>query len=153
MGKYAILGGYTAEAWAKMVENPGNRETAVRKVTDAVGAKLEQFFGDYPDLFEWTVPDGGCVGFPRYKGSEGVEVFAQRLVEETGVLLLPASIYRSELTPVPQDRFRIGYGRSNVGMGIEVLRAWLQGRPVGGGESSKRCERREESLAELDRGH
>ena len=116
-------------------------------------AKLEQFFGDYPDLFEWTVPDGGCVGFPRYKGSEGVEVFAQRLVEETGVLLLPASIYRSELTPVPQDRFRIGYGRSNVGMGLEVLRAWLQGRPVGGGESSKRCERREESLAELDRGH
>jgi uncharacterized protein with GYD domain len=49
MGKYAILGGYTAEAWAKMVENPGNRETAVRKVTDAVGAKLEQFFWSFGD--------------------------------------------------------------------------------------------------------
>ena len=49
MGKYAILGGYTAEAWAKMIENPGNRETAVRKVTDALGAKLDQFFWSFGD--------------------------------------------------------------------------------------------------------
>jgi len=49
MGKYAILGGYTAEAWAKMVENPGSREAAVRKVTDAMGAKLEQFFWSFGD--------------------------------------------------------------------------------------------------------
>ena len=49
MGKYAVLGGYTAEAWAKMVENPGSREAAVRKVTDAMGAKLEQFFWSFGD--------------------------------------------------------------------------------------------------------
>src|SRR3989442_8342776 len=49
MAKYAILGGYTAEAWAKMVENPGSRETAVRKVAESVGAKLEQFFWSFGD--------------------------------------------------------------------------------------------------------
>ena len=31
--KYALIGGYTSEAWAKMVENPGDRAAAVRKVT------------------------------------------------------------------------------------------------------------------------
>src|SRR5207249_8563275 len=41
--------GYTAEAWAKMVENPGSRETAVRKVAESVGAKLEQFFWSFGD--------------------------------------------------------------------------------------------------------
>lgn len=47
MGKYAVLGGYTAEAWAKMIENPGGREAAVRKTAEAVGAKLEQFFWSF----------------------------------------------------------------------------------------------------------
>lgn len=88
--------------------------------------KLDQFFGDYPTLFDWAVPDGGCVGFPRYKGPEGVEQFAERLVQETGVLLLPASIYQSQLTPVPPDRFRIGYGRRNLGAGLAALREWLE---------------------------
>ena len=49
MGKYALIGGYTSEAWAKMIENPGDRVTAVRKVSEAVGAKLEQFFWSFGD--------------------------------------------------------------------------------------------------------
>lgn len=134
----------------------GARERILERNRNLVAAnleKLERFFGDYPGLFEWTLPDGGCIGFPRYTGSDGVESFAERLVEETGVLLLPASIYRSELTPVPQERFRIGYGRSNLGTALDVLRAWLEGQPLESPESSKRRERQEESLAELDRGH
>jgi hypothetical protein len=63
--------------------------------------RLERFFAEYPALSERAMPDGGCIGFPRYKDADGVEQLAGRLVEETGVLLLPASIYRSELTPVP----------------------------------------------------
>jgi hypothetical protein len=34
-------------------------------------------------------------------------------MEESGVLLLPSSIYASELTDVPQDHFRIGFGRDS----------------------------------------
>jgi uncharacterized protein with GYD domain len=49
VSKYAILGGYTSEAWAKMIENPGDRVAAVKKVTEAVGAKLEQFFWSFGD--------------------------------------------------------------------------------------------------------
>ena len=44
MAKYALIGGYTSEAWAKMIENPGDRVAAVRKVAEAAGGKLESFF-------------------------------------------------------------------------------------------------------------
>lgn len=37
MPKYAIMGGYTAEAWARFIENPGDRSEAV----EAVGGKLD----------------------------------------------------------------------------------------------------------------
>lgn len=88
-------------------------------------ALLDAFFDEFPDLFDWRAPDGSCVAFVRYKGADGVERFTQRLVEEVGVLLLPSSIYRSDLGPVPQDRFRIGFGRSNMAEGLSVFRGWL----------------------------
>ena len=49
-----------------------------------------------------------------------------RLVEEAGVLLVPASVYRSDLAPTPADRFRIGYGRAGIDAGLAALRAWLR---------------------------
>jgi len=87
---------------------------------------LGEFFSDYAHLFDWREPDGGCVGFIRYKGAEGVEEFTRRLVEEAGVLFLPSSIYRSDLGPVPADCLRVGFGRSHVPAGLAVLRQWLQ---------------------------
>ena len=87
---------------------------------------LDAFFADYAHLFDWREPDGGCVGFIRYKGAEGVEEFTRRLVEESGVLFIPSSIYRSELGPVPDNCLRVGFGRSHVPEGIAVLRKWFE---------------------------
>jgi len=88
-------------------------------------SKLDDFFGDYPELFDWQHPDGSCIGFPRYKGRDGVENFCKNLVEQEGVLLLPASIYRSELMRAPIDRFRIGFGRENIDAGLTAFRSFL----------------------------
>jgi aspartate/methionine/tyrosine aminotransferase len=77
------------------------------------------------DLFEWYLPDGGCIGYPRYLGGDGVEEFAKQLVEESGVLLLPASVYRSDLGATPTDRFRIGYGRANLSEGLAAMKSHL----------------------------
>ena len=96
-----------------------------RKVVRANIAALDAFFADYKDLFDWREPDGGCVGFIRYRGAEGVEEFARRVVEESGVLFLPSSLYRSELGPVPENCLRVGFGRSHVPAGLAVLRKWL----------------------------
>ncbi len=88
-------------------------------------AALDVFFADYPGLFEWAHPNGGCVAYPRFVGRGGVEPFCKRLVEEAGVLLLPASIYKSELMQTPADRFRIGCGRRNLEQGLAAFRRFL----------------------------
>ena len=87
---------------------------------------VDAFFADFPDLFDWQHPDGGCIAFPRYLGKDGVETFCRRLVEEAGVVLLPAGLYRSELTSTPRDRFRIGFGRDHVPEGLAAMRAYLR---------------------------
>ncbi|MCQ0091033.1 aminotransferase class I/II-fold pyridoxal phosphate-dependent enzyme [Roseovarius sp. M141] len=85
--------------------------------------KWDAFFARHPDLFDWSRPDGSCMGYPRYLGAEGVEEFARRLVEEAGVLVLPSTIYRSDLGATPVDRFRIGFGRSGLDEGLAAMEA------------------------------
>jgi len=75
---------------------------------------LEQLFADFPGVVDWQRPQGGCVAFPRCIAPEGGEEFCRKLIEESGILLLPSSIYASELTDVPQDHFRIGFGRGRM---------------------------------------
>ncbi|KQY12590.1 aminotransferase class I/II-fold pyridoxal phosphate-dependent enzyme [Rhizobium sp. Root482] len=88
-------------------------------------AQLNLFFAEFPHLFDWREPDGGCVAFIRYKGADGVETFTRRLVEEAGVFFLPSSVYRSDLTDVPENCLRVGFGRLHVPEGITALRNWL----------------------------
>lgn len=89
---------------------------------------LDEFFACFPELFDWRRPDGSCVAFVRYRGTDGVEAFTSRLIEEAGVLLLPSSIYRSELTPVPDQYFRVGFGRKAVPAGVAALQRWVEHR-------------------------
>ncbi len=91
--------------------------------------KLDLFFKDYDDLFDWQHPDGGCIAFPRFNGRDGVENFCKDLVAKSGVLLLPASIYRSELMEAPSDRFRIGFGRAHIDEGLRAFREYLEHNP------------------------
>lgn len=85
--------------------------------------KWDAFFGRHGELFDWYQPQGSCTAFPRYKGSDGVEEFARALVEESGVLLLPSTIYRSELGETPKDRFRLGFGRKGLDEGLAAMEA------------------------------
>jgi aspartate/methionine/tyrosine aminotransferase len=107
------------------------REQVLARTRGIVAANLPvfgAFFARHPDLFEWAAPDGGCVAFPRYLGADGVETFCRELVETEGVLLLPASIYASELARVPADRFRIGVGRRDPQPALEAFDRFLTGR-------------------------
>ncbi|MGI9263153.1 MAG: aminotransferase class I/II-fold pyridoxal phosphate-dependent enzyme [Woeseiaceae bacterium] len=99
-----------------------------RKIIADNLALFETFFAEYTALFDWAEPDGGCIAYPRYKGTEGVESFCRDLVEQAGVLLLPASVYRSALTETPDDYFRIGYGRANTPQCLQKLREFIEQR-------------------------
>jgi aspartate/methionine/tyrosine aminotransferase len=107
------------------------REPILARNRAIVAANLplvDAFVASLPGLVEWRSPDGGCVAFPRYLGPDGVERMCADLVAEAGVLLLPASIYASELTPTPADRFRLGIGRRGLADGLDQWAAWLARR-------------------------
>lgn len=70
---------------------------------------LDSFMQQYAQQFTWVRPAGGCVGFVKYHGQQHIELLCANLVEDQGVLLLPASIY-----DVTTNHFRIGFGRKNM---------------------------------------
>lgn len=41
-------------------------------------------------------------------------------------MLLPPSVFASDLTPVPTDRFRVGLGRLGSEAGLDAFAAWLR---------------------------
>ena len=106
-----------------------NRDKLLQRncaIVDENLLKWDAFFARDPKLFDWQRPDGSCMAFPRYKGSEGVEAFCRSLVEQSGILFLPSTIYSSELGPTPTDRFRLGFGRKGLDKGLTALDARMQ---------------------------
>lgn len=90
---------------------------------------LEALLADFPGLVEWQRPQGGTVAYPRYTGPGDGEAFCRGLIEESGVLLLPASIYASELADTPKGHFRIGFGRDRVFKdGLAAMRRHFEAR-------------------------
>ena len=96
-----------------------------REIVQSNDRLVAHRLGAFPDLFDYASPIGGCVAFPRYLGDDGVETFCTRAVEESGVFLLPGSVYRSDIGDAPTDRFRIGIGRQNVPASLDALTAHL----------------------------
>lgn len=116
-----------SEVLARIALKAGERLLARnRRIAADNLALLNQFLVAHDKIFDWHPPDGGVVGYPRYHGPEGVEAFCTRLIKEHGVMLLPASVYRSELLPTPTDRFRIGFGRDDFAAGLATMEAALR---------------------------
>jgi aspartate/methionine/tyrosine aminotransferase len=86
---------------------------------------LDEFFGRRGDALTWVRPRGGSTAFPRLVpgGPAGASAdrFAARLVEATGVLLLPSSTFG-----FGDSHFRIGLGRTDLPEAMARLDAALQ---------------------------
>ena len=108
-----------------------NAERLRARTRDTVAANVpifEAFFAEWAERFEWEPPAGGCVCFPRYLDDDGVEAFCRSLLDEAGVVLLPAGIFASTLADVPADRFRIGVGRRDPEPALAAFGAFLGSR-------------------------
>jgi aspartate/methionine/tyrosine aminotransferase len=86
---------------------------------------FDAFFARWSDLFDWQPPVGGCVCFPRYKGGDTSD-FCRRLLDAEGVLVLPGTMYYSEIADVPGDHFRVGIGRSGLEEGLSAFERFLR---------------------------
>ncbi|MEI6795655.1 MAG: aminotransferase class I/II-fold pyridoxal phosphate-dependent enzyme [Methanomassiliicoccales archaeon] len=69
---------------------------------------LDGFFERHSDRFQWVRPRAGPIAYPRLIDGN-VDKFCEGLVNATGVLLLPGSVYDDE-----GGHFRIGFGRKNM---------------------------------------
>jgi len=98
-----------------------------RGIVAANRPAFDDFFARWADLFDWQPPVGGCVCYPRFKGGD-VEEFCRQLLHAEGVLVLPASMYESEIADVPRDHFRVGIGRLGLEEGVAAFERFLRGR-------------------------
>ncbi len=84
-------------------------------------AAADAFFQRQSKRFSWIAPQGGTVCFPRVLGGEAKD-FCERVLRDTGVLLLPSTVYS-----YGDAHFRLGLGRTDFIEGLEALEAYLAG--------------------------
>jgi aspartate/methionine/tyrosine aminotransferase len=86
----------------------------------------DAFFTRHAHSMTWVPPRAGTVCFPRLvdgdrRGAEGAEAFCGRVLSETGILLLPSTVYG-----YGDSHFRLGLGRDEFVSGLEALDAFLE---------------------------
>lgn len=81
---------------------------------------LDAFFKKNEDIFEWTRPKGGCIGFPKLKLPLSSYDYCEQLFKEKGVVLLPNTVYDLE-----DNHFRIGFGRSNMPAALQEMDSYV----------------------------
>jgi aspartate/methionine/tyrosine aminotransferase len=99
------------------------KDRILKRNLDLIGEnlkRLDSFFADYADLFEWKRPKAGTIGFPRLEGEIKSADFCADLLDKKGVLLLPADRYGYE-----GNHFRIGFGRRTLPEALEKLRDYV----------------------------
>jgi aspartate/methionine/tyrosine aminotransferase len=92
-----------------------------RAIVDANMRLLDEFFERWSGVFEWVRPRGGSIGFPRLLADVPVDTFAEALVRDTGVLILPGTLFADT-----GNRFRIGYGRTNLPDALERFEGYAE---------------------------
>ena len=86
--------------------------------------QLSAFLARHPDVFDWTPPNASTIGFAYFKLPGDVQEFCEQLVQQSGVLLLPGTVYDEP------RHLRFGYGRRNMPEALAQLESWLVARPT-----------------------
>ena len=103
------------------------RERVLARSREIVGANLvilDDFFDRHADALTWVRPRGGSTAFPRLvpagPAGRSADRFAARLVEATGVLLLPSSQFG-----FGDSHVRIGLGRTDLTQALALVEDFL----------------------------
>jgi len=82
---------------------------------------LDGFFDKYKNLFNWVRPKAGTIGFPKLNLETSSFDFCENLVKETGILLLPSTVYDYD-----NKHFRLGFGRENMPEALQEFESYVQ---------------------------
>lgn len=78
------------------------------------------FFQRHTELFTNNVPQSGPVAFHKVHTDQPIEQFCEKLVDQTGVLLLPATVY-----DLSEPYVRMGYGRRSFAECLKRFEEYL----------------------------
>jgi aspartate/methionine/tyrosine aminotransferase len=85
---------------------------------------VDDFMARHADTFSWIRPRGGSTAFPRLvaggPAGSSADAFAAKLVEATGVLLLPSTTFG-----FGDSHFRLGLGRTDLPDVLTAMDAFL----------------------------
>lgn len=81
-----------------------NREIVLQNVQ-----LLDEFVKRHSSSIRWVRPESGTIAFLELLLPIPIDQFTEQLVEKTGVLIMPATIF-----DCPGNYFRIGFGRSTM---------------------------------------
>ena len=85
---------------------------------------LDGFFERHADRFGWVRPTASSIGFPVVHGAEATDDLCEQVARESGVLLLPGSVYGHP------RHVRVGFGRANMPEALAVFEEYLERVPV-----------------------
>jgi aspartate/methionine/tyrosine aminotransferase len=95
-----------------------HREKLVARNLDIVRRNLSllsNFLARHSALFSWAPPNASPIGFVKFHSNQDVHQFCESLVQQSGVLLLPGSVYDEP------RHIRFGYGRANMPESLSQL--------------------------------
>jgi len=98
------------------------RDRVMARNTAIVAANiklLDGFFERWAGTFEWVRPLGGSIGFAHMLADVPVDRFTEDLVRDTGVLILPGTLFDDG-----GNHFRLGFGRNNMPQALERLESY-----------------------------
>lgn len=85
---------------------------------------LRAFMARHAETFSWVEPTGSPIAFPQLVSGEDAGPFCARVLEDSGVLLLPGALYGEDWI----SHFRVGFGRSDFSEGLAALEDCLSPR-------------------------
>jgi aspartate/methionine/tyrosine aminotransferase len=101
-----------------------NREQILNCNTELVGSNIRmfsKFIANFSDKISWVPPDAGLLASAEIQCSEPIEDWCLSLARQTGVLLLPLSLFG-----LKGNFVRIGLGQRNFEAGLTALAGLLR---------------------------
>eukprot|EP01126_Amoeba_proteus_P049826 TRINITY_DN5847_c0_g1_i1.p1 TRINITY_DN5847_c0_g1~~TRINITY_DN5847_c0_g1_i1.p1 ORF type:complete len:357 (-),score=31.99 TRINITY_DN5847_c0_g1_i1:431-1501(-) len=87
---------------------------------------LDNFFARYHRYFSWNRPKAGSTAFVLFNHLNlSVSDLAERLVEKSGVLILPDEMY-GDIGSAGSGFWRLGFGRRNLPEVLKVMEEFLE---------------------------
>jgi aspartate/methionine/tyrosine aminotransferase len=81
---------------------------------------FSEFVQKHPDLFRFIPPKAGSTAFVKLKIASTALEFSNKLVEQTGIMTVPAEMFGSD-----EKYIRIGFGRENFSEILQELNKYL----------------------------